>query len=113
MRWLKPTLNSLYGMLGQGAPAPEASLELRTEQVRQAMLDFIALSEVGARHPQVVRRIRYADDIQGLWYARSDVMTAFADERGEGFAQEQVAVVSRLFDGLLPQALTRGSLRPR
>ena len=113
MRWLKPTLNSLYGLLGQAPPMPELAVELRTQGVRQAMLDVMAEEGFGERHPRVVRRIFYADDVEVLWYVRSDMMMALAGERGETFAQGKVDHVSGLFEGLLPAGLIpRKSRRP-
>ncbi len=104
MRRLKPNLRSIFGLLGQTGPMTEPAMELRTEDVRQAMLDAMTACGLEELHPNIVRRISYADDIQALWYARGDVMTALASARGEAFAQEAMAVLSRLFYGLLPEA---------
>ena len=50
------------------------------------------MGEYGEKHyPGVARRVRYAADAQGLWYARSDVMAILASTHGETIAREQVA----------------------
>jgi hypothetical protein len=106
MRWLKPNLrSSIYGLLGNPAPPSESMLESSTEDIREAMLS--SLGESGPQQfPQVTRRIRYANDIQALWYLRGDLMGALAALHGEAKAREKVASVSALFDGLLPGSLS-------
>jgi len=104
MRWLKPTLRSVYGLLGN-TPAPSNStLEDGTEDVRESML--AALGEGGSQHfPQITRRIRYAGDIHALWYLRGDLMAALASEHGEAVAREKIASITAQFRGLLPGGL--------
>jgi hypothetical protein len=102
MRWLKPNLrNSLYGLLGNPVAPSESILENGTEDIREAMLGV--LGEAGPRHfPQITRRIRYANDIQALWYLRGDLMAALASMHGEAKAREKLASVTAQFQGLLP-----------
>ena len=114
MRWLKPNLKSIYGLLGHVGPLAGPAAELRTQGVRQAMLDAMAVGDLHERLPLVARRIFHADHIQDLWYARSDLMTALAGEWGETVAQEKMAELTRLFVGLLPEARSyQESRRPR
>lgn len=114
MRWIKPNLKSIYGLLGQSAPPAAPVAPSRLQAVRVAMLDAAMACDIGKLHPHVVRRISYADDIRALWYARSDLMMALANERGEAFAQQQITNLSPLFDGLLPEAASyRQSRGPR
>ena len=105
MRWLKPNLRSIYGLLGN-VPAPSASvLEDGTEDVRELMLE--ALGDSGSRHfPQITRRIRYAADIQALWYLRGDLMAVLASMHGEKAARQKIASITAQFQGLLPGGLT-------
>ena len=105
MRWIKPNLNSIYSLLGRTPPQVTPTAAGRTEAVRQMMLEIITAVGLEKSHPQVYRRVFFAPDIQALWYARSDLMTAFASVHGESFAQEKIAGISGLFDGLLPQSL--------
>jgi hypothetical protein len=106
MRWLKPNLrSSIYGLLGNPLPPSDSMLLTGTEDIRESML--AVLGEAGPKHfPQVTRRIRYANDIQALWYLRGDLMAALAAMHGEAAAREKVASVTHMFRGLLPNGLT-------
>jgi hypothetical protein len=105
MRWLKPNLRgSIYGLLGNPLPPSDSVLENGTEDIRESMLSV--LGEEGPKHfPQITRRIRYANDIQALWYLRGDLMAALAAMHGEMAAREKVASVTHQFQGLLPNGL--------
>jgi hypothetical protein len=105
MRWLKPNLKSIYSLLGKPPPAEAPAEAFRMESVRQAMLDVAMAVGLERLHPELVRQIVYAVDIQALWYVRSNLMTAIASEHGETFAEEKIAGISDLFEGLLPQNL--------
>lgn len=105
-RWLKPNLkNSIYSLLGNPLPPSESMLENGTEDIRESMLAL--LGDAGPKHfPQVTRRVRYAADVQALWYLRGDLMAALAAMHGEVAARQKVAAVTRMFKGLLPHSLT-------
>lgn len=105
MRWFKPNLrSSIYGLLGNPVVPSESILENGTEDIRESMLS--ELGESGPKHfPQLVRRIRYAADIQALWYLRGDLMGALASIHGEVAARAKVASITRHFQGLLPNGL--------
>jgi hypothetical protein len=65
------------------------------------------LGDYGERKfPAVTRRVRYAPDVQGLWYARSDVMAILATTYSEAVARKKMINISTLFVGLLPKSLT-------
>jgi hypothetical protein len=105
MRWLKPSLRSIYGLLGNEPAPTDSTLEDGTEDIREAMLD--ALGDQGSRHfPHVTRRIRYASDIQSLWYLRGDLMGCLASMHGESVARQKIASITAQFQGLLPGGLT-------
>ena len=106
MRWLKPNLRrSIYGLLGNPVAPSESILENGTEDIREAML--AVLGESGPKQfPQITRRIRYASDIQALWYLRGDLMGALAAVHGELAAREKIAPITNQFRGLLPNGLT-------
>jgi len=106
MRWLKPNLrSSIYGLLGNPAAPSESLLESGTEDIREAML--ATLGETGPKlFPQITRRIRYANDIQALWYLRGDLMAALAAMHGEAQARAQIQSMTRMFQGLLPGSLS-------
>lgn len=109
MRWFKASLrNSIYGLLGNPPSPSESVLENGTEDVREAMLAL--LGEDGPKQfPQITRRIRYANDIQALWYLRGDLMAALAATQGEVAARQHLQRITRMFQGLLPRSLTAGS----
>ena len=74
---------------------------------RIAALARAELGDYGERKfPAVTRRVRYAPDVQGLWYARSDVMAILATTYSEAVAREKMISISTLFVGLLPKSLT-------
>jgi hypothetical protein len=105
MRWLKSPLESIYGLLGHPTVPTDSILDSAVEDIRESMLEL--LGETGAqRFPQVTRRIRYAGDIQGLWYLRGDLMGSLASLHGEVVARERVQAITEQFQGLLPGSLT-------
>ena len=96
--------NSYMALLGRTEPTPQA-LSARTEVIREMMLH--ELGDYGEKKfPAIARRVRYAPDVQGLWYARSDVMAILANTHGETIAREKIANISLRFNGLLPKSLT-------
>ena len=111
MRRLKTALKSIYGLLGQAGAKAEHAMEERTENVRKAMLEATPVGASGEQHTEVFRRIYYAGDIETLWYTRGELMAALSAERGEKFAQQAMAGISRLFEGLLPEARGQGRAR--
>ena len=94
-------------------PPAEPAAAVRMEAARQSMLETLTSIGLDKRHPMVFGKISYADNIQTLWYARSDLMTVLAAERGEEYAQEKIAAVSALFDGLLPDSFKYRRSPPR
>ena len=106
MRSTKPNLGtSLYHLLaGHPAGTNEVQIEERTEDIRQAML--ASLGAAGARHfPMVTRRIVGAADAHGLWYLRSGLMAALCTVHGERAASSEMAKLSDMFRGMLPDGL--------
>ena len=101
MRWITPHLkSSLLGLLSGGDATP-AVKENRTESIRQIMLN-----ELAERHyPKIALRVRYAQDAQGLWYARGDVMAVLSAMQGETIARQKVGTITKMFEGLLPGSL--------
>ena len=96
--------NNYLALLGRTERTPQA-LNARTEVIREMMLN--ELGDYGEKKfPAITRRIRYAPDVQGLWYARSDVMAILANTHGETIAREKIANISLRFNGLLPKSLT-------
>lgn len=90
-------------MLSDGE-VTSAVLQNRTESIRQIMLN--ELGEFGEKHyPKIALRVRYAQDAQGLWYARGDVMAVLSAMQGEVIARQKVGSITKMFEGLLPGSL--------
>jgi hypothetical protein len=106
MRWLTPQLKSSFmAVLGTTESMAPAAVKDRSEEIRLLMLREIG--EYGEKnYPGVARRLRYASDVQGLWYVRSDVMAIMANLYGETIAREKMSRISGMFKGLLPGSLS-------
>ncbi|MDE2605133.1 MAG: hypothetical protein KGL68_04335 [Burkholderiales bacterium] len=106
MAWFKGTLrNSIYGLLGNPVLPSDSVLASSMEDIREAMLTL--LTQPGDKqHATVTRRVRYANDIQALWYLRGDLLAALASVHGEAAARQQLQTVTRMFQGLLPGGLS-------
>jgi hypothetical protein len=105
MRWFKHSLrSSIYGLLGNPVTPSESTIENATEDVREAMLELLGETG-GAQFTHVTRRIRYASDIQALWYLRGDLMAALAAMHGEMAARKKIQHITDMFHGLLPGSL--------
>ncbi|MBG9387277.1 hypothetical protein [Caenimonas aquaedulcis] len=94
--------NSISGLiLRRPAPPSDSVLEDGIEDIREAMLQM--LGERGIKEfAATTRRIRYATEIQDLWYLRGDLMAALAGLDGEVTAREKIARINTRFQGLLP-----------
>lgn len=105
MGWFNGSIrSSIYGLLGNPMTPSESVLESSTEDIREAMLAL--LGESGSKQfANVTRRIRYANDIQGLWYLRGDLMAALATTQGEAEARKKLRQITQMFQGLLPGSL--------
>jgi hypothetical protein len=104
MRWFKGVRNSVYGLLGNPVAPSDSVMDTGTEDIREAMLSL--LGDSGTKQfANVTRRIRYANDIQALWYLRGDLMAALATTLGEQQARQQVQRITMMFQGLLPGSL--------
>jgi hypothetical protein len=105
MSWFPPKLrNSLYGLLGHSSQPTTTILDMTLEDIRESMLNLLADCGPG-QFPHVTRRIRYALDLQGLWYLRGDLMAALASRHGEAAARERIQSVTDMFRGMLPGGL--------
>jgi len=80
--------------------------EGRTEDIRAAMLH--AVSQVHRRPGTTSARtsldILRANDIQTLWYLRSDVFHLLADSYGEQSARHKLYEITEMFRGLVPKS---------
>jgi hypothetical protein len=85
MRWLKPNLRSSIWALFGGPPEPPSTViqQVSVDDIRGRM-HALAESVGGERSQQVVRRIRYASDVEALWFIRSELMALLAGDAGGG-----------------------------
>ena len=104
MRWLRTNLkDSFVALLGGGELTAE-NLEERIDDIRQFMLRELGESAKSI-NPRLVRTVKFAPEVQDLWYARGELMAEFSALYGETLARQKIAHVTGLFKGLLPEAL--------
>lgn len=90
------------------ADALSPRVQTRLEQIRLAMLAALGGAAAERTHPALARRLRCAADVQGLWYARGELMAALAQRHGERAARAQLHRITAMFEGLLPRSLMAG-----
>lgn len=77
------------------------SAHLHTAKIRDAMLSLLqAQTEVSVQ--RVVQRVRFAEDLEALWYLRQDVLATLSAINGEMIARRQMEAINRQFRGRLP-----------
>ena len=103
MRWHKPNLKNIHSFWGQVAKG-EPTSDTRMESVRHAMLKAAPVVGPGDPHSNIFRRIRRAPNLEALWYLRSDLMGAISSKRGEAIARQEIAAITKVFDGLLAES---------
>lgn len=106
MRWNKPNIrNNLHDLLGRDKPSSTAWVrDQGLEAVRQAMLqNLTGLS--GCEVARMNMRLRYAGDIEALWYLRTDLFNTLLLYRGQAVAQTLMDRLTPLFHGLFPLSL--------
>jgi hypothetical protein len=106
MSWkISQISSSLLGLLREREAAPSLGSLPQLEHIRERMLQCMAsFLEAGALRPAVWSKVQYADDIQALWYLRSDVMQLLSGHCGETLAASELAALTELFRGHLPAA---------
>ena len=106
MRWFKTKdlRSSIYAMFSVSTRVSHAADAATMDQIREAML-ALAGDDPGERAAGLVRRIRYATDLQALWFMRGEIMQLLARNHGEAVAREKVDELSSLFADLLPSGL--------
>ena len=106
MRWNKPNLrNNLQGLLGRDKPSSTAWVrDQGLEEMRRAMLHSL-MGLTGCEVARMNMRLRYAGDIEALWYLRSDLLDTLTQLRGETSAQTVLDRITPMFQGQLPLSL--------
>ncbi|RZL64530.1 MAG: hypothetical protein EOP81_08220 [Variovorax sp.] len=76
-------------------------------RIRTAMLSLLQVHG-GHSVQRVAQRVRFAGDLESLWYLRQDVLAALSAVDGEVAARRQMKQINSMFKGGLP-----GTLGPR
>lgn len=95
---------------------PEAPVqtEAQEEHIRREMLDCIDIFLApGTERPPLWSKLAYANDIQALWFLRSDVMHLLSEYCGETLAAVRVANLTAMFRGYIPSAQFASARRRR
>ncbi len=98
------SLRSIFRLLPVPALGLRRSEDRQAGQIRSAMLAMLQLHN-GRMVQRVAQRVRFADDLEALWYLRQDVMTALSDFDGEGAARRQMKQINSMFKGRLPHSM--------
>ena len=106
MRWFKTKdlRSSIYAMFTVSTGRPRVDDAATMDQIREAMLALIS-HDPGERAAGLARRIRYATDLQALWFMRGEIMQLLSRTHGEMAARERIDDLSSLFADLLPSGL--------
>lgn len=96
MRWTPANIfHNVNHFLGGSHREEGASIIERTEEIRLAMLDCLGHSGCEA-FPMTERKVRYAKDVQDLWYLRADIMAALSAMQGERVARQKVELFAQI-----------------
>lgn len=107
MHWLKTNLrNSIQALSAwrHSADSGGSVLKEGMDDIRNAMLELIGDAE-DRQSRLVARRVRFANEIQALWYLRGDLMAVLAGRHGEVIAREKLESLTEMFQDLLPRGL--------
>ncbi len=68
---------------------------------------MLSLLQVHSGHvvQRIAQRVRFADDLEALWYLRQDLLMALSAVDGEAAAQHQLTQINSLFKGRLPHTM--------
>ena len=84
------------------------------DDIREEMLGSIApYVENQAVRPPVWAKVLYAEDIESLWYQRSDVMQILSEKEGEANAAETLERLTAMFRHHVPKAQFNSATRRR
>ena len=78
--------------------------ESQLGRIRTAMLSVLQ-GRGGQSIQRVSQRVRFAVDVETLWYLRQDVMVALSAIDGESAARRQMKEINSMFKGGLPRSM--------
>jgi hypothetical protein len=96
--------SSFFRFLSSSMLGFRRSSDRQMGQIRTAMLSLLQVHG-GHAVQRVAQRVRFAGDLEALWYLRQDVLTALSAVDGEVAARQQMRQINRLFKGGLPGAM--------
>ena len=96
--------SSLLRLLSFPGLSISRSTDRQLVQIRTSMLSLLEARPGNTVH-RVAQRVRFADDLEALWYLRQDVLTSLAEIDGEPSARRQMRRINSLFKGGLPQTM--------
>ncbi|WP_432731763.1 hypothetical protein [Variovorax sp. W6] len=100
-------LRRLLRLLNVPGTGSRQATENQLGRIRTAMLSVLQ-GHGGHSVQRVSQRVRFAADVEALWYLRQDVMIALSAIDGETAARRQMKTINSMFKGGLP-----GSMGPR
>jgi hypothetical protein len=107
MRWIKPGFaNSLHNFFAQTSITLRSQPTDCTEEIREAMLGLLGDRVDDRSTAALVKRLRLATDVQDLWFARGNLMSALAVLYGEGLARQKINALNALFDGQISAGIS-------
>jgi hypothetical protein len=80
------------------------SAERKARQIRTAMLTLLQV-HTGSNVQRLMQRVRFAEDVEALWYLRQDLLAALSEVDGELEARRQVNQINGMFKGGLPNTM--------
>jgi hypothetical protein len=98
------SLSSFLRFLSLPGLGLRRSADRQMGQIRTAMLSLLHVHG-GHSVQRVAQRVRFAGDLEALWYLRQDVLAALSAIDGEVAARRQMRQINRLFKGGLPHAM--------
>jgi hypothetical protein len=96
--------SSLLRLLSFPGLSFRRSTDRQLGQIRTTMLSLLE-SHDAKRVGSVAQRVRFADDLEALWYLRQDVLSTLAEIDGETAARRQMRRINSLFKGGLPHTM--------
>jgi hypothetical protein len=116
MSWLPPALRTSLMALLQGKSQPieppgDTTTLAQSDLIRELMLDALG-ADADRSHGPLCFRIRYADEVQDLWYLRSEWLQAVSAAQGEKRAREWLQEMNHLFVGFVPEGFTASRPAP-
>ena len=103
---------TLAGLLRESRAGQDNAQVL--DDIREEMLSSIApYVENQVVRPPVWGKVLYAEDVESLWYHRSEVMQILSEKEGEAVATETLERLTELFRNHVPKAQFASAARRR